>query len=84
MRLNRRNHPRVIMASPDDRNAGTQVDEAIALDIPDFGISSLVRKHSGLNADTSWRLIFADFEQFFIRCHGLSPKPLSGRLHASI
>ena len=76
--------PRVIVPGAHHGDPGTQVDVAIALDIPDFGIPGFIRKYAGLNTDAPRNLVLADVEQFFIRCHRFSPKPLGSGLQAAI
>ncbi len=81
LRLDRRDHPGMIMSNVGDGNAGGQIDITLALHVPQFGISGLVGEYLVQHHDALWRLAVADLQQLFVGRHGLSPKPLRDRLH---
>ena len=62
LRLDRGDNLRVIMSRPDDGNPGSQIDVAIALDIPYLRIPGLVREDRSLRPNAAWRLFLAYLE----------------------
>ncbi len=64
-----RNDVGVIVSGIHDRDARGEVNIAIALDIPEFGVQGPVGEDSRLGADPGRRISDADIEELFVCCH---------------
>jgi hypothetical protein len=71
--LDGRHNLRVIVSSIANSNSRGEIDVAIALDIPYFGVPGLVRIDIRLDADAPRDFCVPNGLQFFVRCHQFSP-----------
>jgi hypothetical protein len=73
LRLHRRHHPRVSMAGVQNRNPASEIDIALAFDIPDFGVLGTGGVDGRGMPDPARHGRIPAFEKFCIGRHGGSP-----------